>query len=84
MELGTPFWEFVGCLGPENVSFVMLVSKLLFLMSFLGRNQDVQDWKTKHFARDVLQKSTFAEVGILPGSIFHDFGWHCDHFPCGP
>ena len=37
----------------------------------LGLNLDVQGWKTKHFAKEVLQKSTFAEVGILmiPGSI---------------
>ena len=41
----------------------------------MGLNLDVQDWKTKDFAREVLQKSALAEVGIrmLPGSIFHDF-----------
>ena len=33
----------------------------------------MSDWKTKHFAREVLQKSTFAEVGrMIPRSIFHD------------
>ena len=53
----------------------MLVSRLLFLISL---NLDVQDWKTKHFARDVLQRSTFAEVGILmiPGAFFYDFECH--------
>ena len=44
-------------------------------------NLDVQDWKTKHFAREVLQTKTFAEVGLLMilffmisaglGNIFH-------------
>ena len=54
--------------------FVMLVCRLLFT-TVLGLNVDVQDWRTKHFAREVLQKSIFAEVGILmiPGFIFHDF-----------
>ena len=39
-------------------------------------NLGVWNWKTKHFARDVLQKSTFAEIGFLMilGSNFHDFG----------
>ena len=38
-------------------------------------NADVQDWKTKHFANEVLQKLIFAEVRILmlPESIFYDF-----------
>ena len=40
----------------------------------LDPNLDVWDWKTKHLARKVLQKSAFAEIGFLmiPGSIFHD------------
>ena len=51
--------------------FVMHVSRLLFLMVFGSES----GCKTKHFAKDVLQKLIFAEVGILmiPGSIFHDF-----------
>ena len=42
----------------------------------MGLNLGVWDWETKHLAREVLQKSTFAEIGFLmiPGSIFHDFG----------
>ena len=65
----------------KNVYVVMLVSRLLFLM-VLGLNLDVQDWKTKHFAMELLQKSTFAEVGILmiPGSILHDFECPWDQF----
>ena len=51
----------------------------------LGLNLAFQDWKTKHFASDVLQKSTLAEIGILmiPRSIFHDFGWPWNQFSCG-
>ena len=30
----------------------------------MGLNLDAHDWKTKDFATEVLQKSTFAEVGI--------------------
>ena len=57
---------------------------MYFLMSF-GSDLDVWDWKTKHLALEVLQKSSFAEVGFLMipgpffmilnslGSIFHDF-----------
>ena len=56
---------------------VMLVARLLLLMVFGFESGCLG----KHFAKDVLHKSTFAEVGILmsPGSIFHDFGW-----PLGP
>ena len=48
-------------------------SRLGFLMIF-GRFRD-PIWKTMHLAREVLQKSTFAEVVLLmiPGSIFYDF-----------
>ena len=57
--------------------FPYFISRLLFLMVFgpLGLNLGVWDWKTKHLAREVLQKSTFAEIGflVIPGSIFHDF-----------
>ena len=37
---------------------------------------DVWNWKTKYFAKEVLQKATFAEIRFLmiPRSIFHDFG----------
>jgi hypothetical protein len=42
----------------------------------VGLNLGVWDWKTKHLARDVLQKPAFAEIGFLmiPGSFFCDFG----------
>ena len=54
--------------------FVMLASRILFLI-VLGLNLGVQDWKTKHVMKEVLQKSIFAEFGILmiQRSIFHDF-----------
>ena len=57
--------------------FVMLVSRLLFLMVF--------DWKTKHCASDVLQKSTSPEVSIfmIPESTSHDFGWPWDQVSYG-
>ena len=32
---------------------------------FLSLNLDVWDWKTEHLAREVLQKSSFAEIGFL-------------------
>ena len=33
----------------------MVVSRLLFLIVFVGLNLDVQDWKTKRFARKFLR-----------------------------
>ena len=53
-----------------------------FFWWFLDLNQGVWDWKTKHLAREVLQRSTFAEIGFLmiPGSVFHGFGWPWDQF----
>ena len=54
-----------GYLGSQNVYYVMLVSRPLFLMVCLGLNLDVEAWKTQHFARDRLQKWIVAEVGIL-------------------
>ena len=57
-------------------------SRLGFPLIFSGfkENLDVKDWKTKHFAKEVLQKSTFAEVGIfmVAGSVFYDFGLGMD------
>ena len=44
--------------------FSLLVSRFLFLMTF-GLNPDVKDWTTKHLTRDILQKSSFAEVGLF-------------------
>ena len=46
-----------------------------FFWWFLGLNLHLWDWKTKHWAWDVLEKLTFTEVGILMilGSIFYDF-----------
>ena len=34
------------------------------------------------FGKGGIAKSTFAEIGFLmiPGSIFHDFGWPWDQF----
>ena len=48
----------------------------------LDLDLDSWDWKTKNLATEVLQKSTFAEVGFLmmPGSVFHDFGLPWDQF----
>ena len=45
-------------------------------------NSGVRVCKNKHLAWNVLQKSTFAEIGflVIPGSIFHDFGWPWDQF----
>ena len=41
----------------------------------MGLNLGVRDCKNKHLAREVLQKSTFAEIGflVIPVSIFHVF-----------
>ena len=63
---------------------LMLVSRLLFLMAF-GSASGCPGLETKHFAKEVLQKSTLTEVGVLtmPDSIFHDLGWPWDQFSCG-
>ena len=64
VDLGNPFREIFGSTWNEK-------------HDFWGLNLGVWDWKIKHLAREVLQKSTFVEIGFLmiPGSIFHDFGW---------
>ena len=48
----------------------------------MGLNLGVWDWKIKHLAREVLQKSTFVEIGflVIPGSMFYDFGHPWDQF----
>ena len=71
-------WIFfdLGYLGPKNV-FLLRLFPGFFLSWFLDLdNLDVQDWKTKRFVREVLQKSPFAELGIfmIRGFIFFDFG----------
>ena len=59
----------------------MLVSRFLFLM-FFGSGFGYLGLENQALAREVLQKSTFAEVVflIIPGSIFHDFEGPWDQF----
>ena len=66
MIWGRLWYRFLGIPGTSTCYLTCVVASLL----------DVQNWKTKHFVKEVLQKSTFAEVGILivSGSIFHDLG----------
>ena len=61
----------------------MLVSRLLVLIVF-GFESGCPGLKTKHFAKKLLRKSTFAEVRVLmiPGSVFHDLGWPWNQFSC--
>ena len=63
-----------GYIWTGKHDFFISISRLLFLL-FLSQNLGVWDWKNKHLAWKVLQKSTFAEIGFLmiPGPIFHDF-----------
>ena len=51
-----------------------------FFWWLLGLNLGV--WKTKHLAREVLQKSSLAGIGFLmiSGSFFYDFGCPWDQF----
>ena len=75
MILGTHSESFFGIFGSKKKFFFISISRLLFLL-LLNLNLGVWDWKNKHLAWQVLQKSTFAEIGFLvfPGLIFHDFG----------
>ena len=75
------FRRVLNTFGTKNVIFSHLFPGYFFWW-FWGLNLGVWDRKTKHFARKVLQKSTFAEIGFLmfPGSIFHDFGLPWDQF----
>ena len=74
MILGTHSKSFLNILG-QKIHFFISIPRLLFLL-LLSLNLGVWDWKNKHLAWKVLQKSTFVEIGFLmiPGSIFHDFG----------
>ena len=74
-DFGDPFRELFGTFGQKKQFFSYLFPGCFFCW-FLDLNLGVEDWKNKHLARKVLQKSTFVEIGFLmiPGSIFHDFG----------
>ena len=83
------FWWFWGpilrvfwVLLDQKRSFFSYLFPGCFFCWFLGLNLGVWDWKNKHLAWKVLQKSTFAEIGflVIPGSIFHDFRWFWDQF----
>ena len=84
VDLGIPFWKCLGNLGTTNVYFVMSVSRLLFLIFFL-LEPGCPGLENRDFAKEVLQKSPFAEGGILmtPGSFFHGFEWPWEQFSCG-
>ena len=74
-NLGAPVWKFFGYLGPNNVHFVMLVPRFLFLMIF-GSVFGSLGLETKHLASEALQETTFTWVGVpmILWSTFHDFG----------
>ena len=73
--LGTHSESFFGTFGQKKQFFSYLFPGCFFCW-FLGLNLGVWDWKNKHLAWKVLQKSTFAEIGflIIAGSIFHGLG----------
>ena len=75
MILGTHSESFLGIFGSKKKFFFISISRLLFLL-LLSLTLGVWDWKNKHLAWKVLQKSTFAEIGflVIPGSNCHDFG----------
>ena len=79
MILGTHSESFLGTFRSKKKFFFISISRLLFLL-LLSLNLGVWDWKNKHLAWKVLQKSTFAEIGflVIPGSFFHDFRWPWD------
>ena len=76
VDLVTAFSEVFVYIAAKHVHILVLVSRFLFQRIF-ARDLDVWHWRSKYLSWDVLQKTIFAEVGILtiPGSIFHDFGW---------
>ena len=81
MILGTYSESFLGIFGSKKKIFSYLFPACFFCW-FLGLNFGVWDWKNMHLAWEVLQKSTLAEIGfiMIPGPIFHDFGWLWDEF----
>ena len=76
VDFGDPFWELFWYFWTEKKQFFSYLFPGCFFCWFLGLNLGVWDWKNKHLAWKVLQKSIFAEIGflVIPGSIFHDFG----------
>ena len=81
VDLGDQFRKIFGYIWIEKHVFPYLFPGCFFSW-FLGLNLGVWDWKTKHLAREVLQKSLFAASGFLmiPGFIFHVFRWPWDQF----
>ena len=62
--LGTHSESFFGTFGQKKQFFSYLFPACFFCW-FFGLNLSVWDWKKKHLAWKVLQKSTFAEIGLL-------------------
>ena len=81
VDLGDTFREIFGYIWTGKHDFFISIPRLLSLMIF-GSESGCLGLKTKHLAREVLQKPAFAEIGFLmiPGSIFCDFGWVWDQF----
>ena len=81
VHLRTHVDRFLNTLDQKRCILLCLFPRF-FLYWFLGLNQYVHDGKIKHFAWGVLQKITFAEVGLfmISGSNFHDFGCPWDQF----
>ena len=83
-DLENPFWEFFGFLRTKRNSSFIVVSSSLFLMIFRSESGGL-GLESRHLATEVLQKSTFAEIGFLMisgpffmiwgglGTKFHDF-----------
>ena len=74
-DLGGPFKQFVWFFWTEKHEVSISFSRLFFLTIF-GFESGCLGLENKHLAREVLQKTTFAEVGFLaiPGPILSDLG----------
>ena len=62
--------------GTGKLSFLSCLFPSVFLLVILGLNPDVWDWKTRHLAKEVLQKIVSAEFGSvkIPRSPCYDSG----------
>ena len=77
VDLGDPFREIFGSIWTEKQDFFIFISRLLFLMIF-GSESGCLGLENQAFGKVGIAKiNFFAEIGFLmiPGSIFHDFGW---------
>ena len=80
VDLGDPFGRLFLYLWSNKIIFIS-ISRLLFLM-FFGSESGCLGLENQVFGQGGIAKLNFRRnwIVMIPGSIFHDFGWPWDQF----